>query len=122
MPEGERRADDLIAAAPARSWRKISAGPREYHWTRIPVRDRSRPGRGHWLLARRSLADPEEGNRHQRPGHDRLHASEIRRLLAKTSPQRPPGPEHAWSWSRWPRKRQYQARICHYQRRGHALT
>jgi hypothetical protein len=39
MPEGERRADDLIAAAPPRSWQKISAGagahgPREYHWTR----------------------------------------------------------------------------------------
>src|SRR5207245_10608589 len=26
MPEGERRADDLIAALPARSWQKISAG------------------------------------------------------------------------------------------------
>jgi hypothetical protein len=26
MPEGERRAEDLIAAAPPRSWQKISAG------------------------------------------------------------------------------------------------
>jgi hypothetical protein len=43
-------------------------------------------------------------------------------LLAKISPPRPAGPEHAWSWSRWRRKRQYQARICHYQRRGYALT
>jgi SRSO17 transposase len=67
MPEGERRADDLIAAVPARGWQKISAGagahgPREYHWARITVRTQSGPkrGRGHWLLARRSLSDPEE--------------------------------------------------------------
>jgi SRSO17 transposase len=65
MPEGERRADDLIAAVPARSWQKISAGagahgPREYHWARIPVRTGRKRGRGHWLLARRSLSDPAE--------------------------------------------------------------
>jgi SRSO17 transposase len=65
MPGGERRADQLIAAVPSRSWQKISAGagahgPREYHWARIPVRPGSERGRGHWLLARRSLSDPEE--------------------------------------------------------------
>ncbi len=55
----------LIAALPARAWQKISAGagahgPREYHWARIPVRTRQKRGRGHWLLARRSISDPEE--------------------------------------------------------------
>ena len=65
MPEGERRADELIAAVPSQSWQKISAGagahgPREYHWARIPVRTGQKRGRGHWLLARRSLSDPEE--------------------------------------------------------------
>src|ERR1700740_1968647 len=65
MPEGERRADALIAAVPSRSWQKISAGagahgPREYHWARIPVRPGWTRGRGHWLLARRSLSDPAE--------------------------------------------------------------
>ena len=65
MPEGEQRAGALIAALPSRSWQKISAGagahgPREYHWARIPVRTGWRPGRGHWLLARRSLSDPAE--------------------------------------------------------------
>jgi len=64
-PEGERRADALIAAVPPRAWQRISAGagahgPREYDWTRIPVRIRQRPGRGHWLLARRSISDPAE--------------------------------------------------------------
>ena len=65
MPEGERRADALIAAVPPRSWQKISAGagahgPREYNWARLPVRPEWKRGRGHWLLARRSLADPAE--------------------------------------------------------------
>jgi len=64
-PAGEQRADDLIAAVPARSWQTISAGagahgPREYHWVRIAVRPGWKRGRGHWLLARRSLADPAE--------------------------------------------------------------
>jgi SRSO17 transposase len=63
--DGERRADELTAALSPRSWQKISAGagahgPREYHWARVPVRAGWRPGRGHWLLARRSLTSPEE--------------------------------------------------------------
>jgi hypothetical protein len=58
------RADALIAALPASAWRRLSVGagahgPREYDWARIPLRV-SRPGRGHWLMARRSLNDPDE--------------------------------------------------------------
>jgi SRSO17 transposase len=65
MPTGEQRAETLIGAVPPRSWQKISAGagahgPREYHWARIPVRAGWERGRGHWLLARRSLHDPDE--------------------------------------------------------------
>jgi SRSO17 transposase len=65
MPAGEQRADVLIAAVPARSWQRISAGagahgPREFDWARIPVRAGQKRGRGHWLLARRSISDPEE--------------------------------------------------------------
>jgi SRSO17 transposase len=63
--EGERRADALIAALPSRCWQMISAGagahgPREYHWARLPVRAGWKRGRGHWLLARRSISDPGE--------------------------------------------------------------
>jgi SRSO17 transposase len=59
------RADELVAALPARAWRRISAGagahgPREYDWARIPVRIGWAPGRGHWLLARRSISKPTE--------------------------------------------------------------
>jgi len=62
---GEQRADALIAALPPRAWRRLSVGagahgPREYHWARVPVRICWRPGRGHWLLARRSISDPAE--------------------------------------------------------------
>jgi SRSO17 transposase len=62
---GERRADELVAALPARAWRRISAGagahgPRDYDWARIPIRIGWAPGRGHWLLARRSISDPGE--------------------------------------------------------------
>ena len=62
---GEQRAEALIAALPARSWQRLSAGagahgPREYHWAQIAIGGAATPGRRHWLLARRSLADPAE--------------------------------------------------------------
>lgn len=62
---GQARADDLIAKMPAGSWRRLSVGagahgPREYDWARVPIRILWRPGRGHWLLARRSISDPTE--------------------------------------------------------------
>jgi SRSO17 transposase len=61
----EQRADALIAALAARSWQRLSAGagahgPREYHWARVTIEAGATPGRSHWLLARRSLADPRE--------------------------------------------------------------
>jgi SRSO17 transposase len=64
MPGGERRADALIAAAPSRAWQRLSTGagahgPREFAWTRVQARPRGRGGRGRWLLARRSLSDPQ---------------------------------------------------------------
>jgi hypothetical protein len=60
------RAEELIAAVPAPAWCRLSAGagahgPREYWWARVPVRvcAWSRPGHGHWLLARRSITTGE---------------------------------------------------------------
>jgi SRSO17 transposase len=62
---GTGRADKVIAALPAKAWRRLSAGagahgPRDYHWARLPIRIAWAPGRGHWLLARRSISDPTE--------------------------------------------------------------
>jgi SRSO17 transposase len=61
----ESRADELVAALPARAWQRISAGagahgPRDYDWARVPIRIGWEPGRGHWLLARRSITDPAQ--------------------------------------------------------------
>lgn len=61
---GDARVDELIAQLPARSWCRLSAGagahgPREYLWARVPIRICWRPGRGHWLLARRHLTSGE---------------------------------------------------------------
>jgi hypothetical protein len=47
---------------------------------------------------------------------------EIRRLLISLVQRHAPSPRRVWSWSRWRRRRQYQARLCHYRRRGYALT
>jgi SRSO17 transposase len=62
---GEQRADALISAAPSRARQRLSTGagahgPRVFDWTRVPVGTQWRPGRGHWLLARRSVSDPGE--------------------------------------------------------------
>jgi SRSO17 transposase len=61
----EFRADDLISALPAQSWRTRSAGrgakgDRLYHWARTPVRGINHPDSHYWLLARRSLTDPTD--------------------------------------------------------------
>lgn len=62
---GQARADHLVAALPARAWQRVSSGagahgPRDYDWARVPIRIGWVPGRGHWLLARRSITDRTE--------------------------------------------------------------
>ena len=51
----------LAEEIPDDEWQRLSAGdgskgPRLYD----PIRPWSEPGRGHWLLVRRSIADPED--------------------------------------------------------------
>ena len=46
---------------------------------------------------------------------------EIRRLLISLIQHYVPDPGRVWSWSNW-RRRQYQARLCHYRIRGYALS
>ncbi len=58
------RADQLAGRIPAGAWRHLSAGQgakgeRLYAWARVAIRPLREPGRGHWLLVRRSLADGE---------------------------------------------------------------
>ncbi|MGJ6970128.1 IS701 family transposase [Streptosporangium sp. G11] len=61
----DERVDELVAALPAQAWRRRSCGPgahgqRRYAWARVAIRPWREAGRGHWVLARRSLTDPAE--------------------------------------------------------------
>jgi SRSO17 transposase len=61
----EARADELVASLSGRAWRTRSAGAgakgdRRYAWARARINGGNDPEAEHWLLARRSLADPEE--------------------------------------------------------------
>jgi SRSO17 transposase len=62
---GHDRVDTIIAGLPEQAWKRLSCGdgahgPRVYDWVRVPIRPFWAPGRGHWLLARRSISDPTE--------------------------------------------------------------
>jgi SRSO17 transposase len=59
------KAAAVIASLPDSAWQRLSVGagshgPRRYDWARAPVRWAWRPGRGHWLLARRSISNPDK--------------------------------------------------------------
>ena len=47
---------------------------------------------------------------------------EIRRLLTALLLRHTPLPQQVVAWSTWRRRRQYQARLCHYRTRGYPLT
>ena len=59
------RADQLVSGVAESDWSRCSAGkgakgPRVYDWTRVVIRPLKEPGKGYWLLARRSIAQPGE--------------------------------------------------------------
>ena len=59
------RADRLASQFEESAWVRLSAGkgakgPRVYDWTRVAIRPLREPGKGHWLLAQRSVAKPGE--------------------------------------------------------------
>jgi hypothetical protein len=62
------RADQLASGVEESHWMRLSAGkgakdlrgPRVYDWTRVVIRPLKEPGKGYWLLVRRSIARPEE--------------------------------------------------------------
>ena len=91
MPAGERRADDLIGFGPV--WQRIfgragcmvGRGNLDLGPGPGPARLGER-GRGHWLLARRSISDPEGVDslrappvRHRGPGREPRAAGGISR-------------------------------------------
>lgn len=59
------RADVLVTEFGAAAWQRLSVGagahgPREFDWARRQIDGTWAAGRGHWLLARRSISDPTE--------------------------------------------------------------
>ena len=59
------RADRLVSGVEESAWVRCSAGngakgPRVYDWTAVEIRPLREPGKGHWLLARRSIAKRAE--------------------------------------------------------------
>ena len=59
------RADRLASGVAESAWVRCSAGngskgPRVYDWAVVDIRPLREPGKGHWLLARRSIAKPGE--------------------------------------------------------------
>ena len=58
-------ARELAQQIPDDRWQRLSAGegskgPRLYDWGWVPIGPGSEPDQGHWLLVRRSIADPED--------------------------------------------------------------
>src|SRR5215207_8492173 len=56
---------EIAATVGPDGWARLSAGdgakgPRLYDWARVPIRPLREPGWEHWLLIRRSLADPTQ--------------------------------------------------------------
>jgi SRSO17 transposase len=61
----QRRAHAVIAELAEADWRRLSCGngthgQRLYDWAAVDIRPWRQPGRGHWLLARRSITDPDD--------------------------------------------------------------
>jgi hypothetical protein len=61
----QRPARDLIAAAPASAWERLSCGdgskgPRRYDWLRIPINHPHDARWQRWLVARRGLTNPDD--------------------------------------------------------------
>ena len=59
------RADRLASGVAESGWVRCSAGngakgPRVYDWAAVEIRRLREPGKGHWLLARRSISKPGE--------------------------------------------------------------
>jgi SRSO17 transposase len=61
----QRRAHTVIAELAENDWKRLSCGDgahgqRLYDWATVDIRPWRNPGRGHWLLARRSITDPDD--------------------------------------------------------------
>ena len=78
-------ARELAQQIPDDRWQPLSAGdgskgPRLYDWGWVPIGPGSEPDQGHWLLVRRSIADPEDLAYHACFGTGEASLSELVRV------------------------------------------
>ncbi len=81
----QRKAAAITAGLNADEWQRLSAGegtkgPRLYDWARVRLVRLPDPGWDHWLLVRRSLADPTELAYYVVFGHDDATLEELVRV------------------------------------------
>jgi hypothetical protein len=74
-----------------------------------------------WLAVTRSLA-AQGGTGTGEQGMIAFTLPKIRRLLTTLVLRVADTADHIWAWSRFRRRRQHQARLSHYKRRGYPLT
>lgn len=64
-PYPSTRVDTLIGELPGRAWKRLSAGdgahgPRRYDWATVPIHHDLPDSRRRWVLARRSITNPQQ--------------------------------------------------------------
>lgn len=82
------RAEAVLADAPDEAWQRVevapgSKGPRVYDWARARLPYLAAPGRTHWLLVRRSVADPSELAFYRAYGPDAATVAELARVAGR---------------------------------------
>ena len=103
LPAGQRRSRARSLPGPV-----LAGLVRPHHLVHArPGLARGQPGRG----GKKGIGTSD-------PGMIGYTLTEIRRLLISLLQRYSPDPEGIWSWSTWRRKRQHQARLCHYRQHG----
>lgn len=81
----QQGASSLAAEVPSDQWTRLSAGdgakgPRIYDWVSVPIRPLKEPGKGYWLLVRRSVEKPDELDYYACYGPDQTPVEELVRV------------------------------------------
>ena len=98
-------ARELAQQIPDGRWQRLSAGdgskgPRLYDWGWLPIGPGSEPDQGHWLLVRRSIADPEDLAYYACFGMGEVSLAELVSVAGTRGSSRTPSrrPSRRWGW------------------------
>ncbi len=100
------RADRLASQVEETGWVRCSSGdgakgPRVYDWATVELRPLKEPGKGYWLLSRRSLSDPGELAYYVCYGLAGTALKELARVAGPVGPLRNAlrRPRDRWDWT-----------------------